>query len=81
MLFLFLVVRFVGLGFVLVLVSLVVLSVWWWIMLMQVRYPIVSRSVSWWSCPWSRFVFSLASLTETMNSSASVRVSCFPVRV
>lgn len=41
----------------------------------------VSRSVSWWRCPWSRLVLSLASLTETMNSSASVRVSCFSVRV
>ena len=41
----------------------------------------VSRSVSWWRCPWSRFVFSLASLTETMNSSASVSVSWCPVSV
>ena len=57
-----------------------VLSVWL-IMLRQVRYPIVSRSVSWWSCPWSRFVRSLASLTETMKRIASLRVSCFPVSV
>ena len=41
----------------------------------------MSRSVSWCSCPWSRFVFSLASLTETMNRIASLRVSCFPVSV
>jgi len=40
-----------------------------------------SRSVSWWSFPKFRLVFSLASLTETMNSSASVRVSWCPVRV
>jgi hypothetical protein len=41
----------------------------------------VSRSVSWWSCPCCRFVRSLASLTETMNSSASLRVSLCPVSV
>ena len=41
----------------------------------------VSRRVSWWSCPWSRLVFSLASLTETMNSSASVSVSFLFVSV
>jgi hypothetical protein len=41
----------------------------------------VSRSVSWWRCPWSRLVLSLASLTETMKRSASVRVSWCPVRV
>ena len=53
----------------------------WLIMLRQVRYPIVSRSVSWWRCPASRFVRSLASLTEVMKRIASFRVSCFPVSV
>lgn len=50
-------------------------------MLRQVRYPIVSRSVSWCSCPASRLVRSRASLTETMKRIASFIVSCFPVSV
>ncbi len=41
----------------------------------------MSRSVSWWSCPWSRLVRSLASLTEIMKRIASLSVSCFPVSV
>jgi len=53
----------------------------WWIMFRQVRYPIVSRSVSWCSCPASRLVRSRASLTETMKRIASFMVSCFPVSV
>ena len=50
-------------------------------MFRQVRYPIVSRSVSWCSCPWSRLVRSRASLTETMKRIASFIVSSFPVSV
>ena len=41
----------------------------------------MSRSVSWWRFPASRFVRSLASLTETMKRSASFMVSSFPVSV
>jgi len=50
-------------------------------MFRQVRYPIVSRSVSWCSCPWSRLVRSLASLTEVMKRIAWLRVSWIPVSV
>ena len=50
-------------------------------MFRQVRYPIVSRSVSWCSCPASRLVRSLASLTETMKRIASFIVSSFTVSV
>ena len=53
----------------------------WWIMFRQVRYPMVSRSVSWWRCPVSRFVRSRASFTEIMKRIASLSVSCFPVSV
>ena len=41
----------------------------------------MSRSVSWCSCPWSRFVLSLASLTEVMKRIAWLRVSWIPVSV
>ena len=41
----------------------------------------MSRSVSWCSCPASRLVRSLASLTETMKRIASFMVSCLPVSV